>query len=89
METGRLIRILKGHKWIVGVVKFSPDRHKLVSGSYDRTIKLWEVESGLLIRTLTGHSRFQIVNQRIIREFDSKKQGLNTDTAFSFITINE
>ena len=29
----------------------------LVSGSWDRTIKVWDVNSGVCLKTLTGHSR--------------------------------
>ena len=28
----------------------------MASGSYDTTIKLWDITSGQLIRTLTGHT---------------------------------
>jgi WD40 repeat protein len=41
-------------------VSFSPDGSMLASGSYDKTIKLWEVKSGNLIRTLTGHTNHVI-----------------------------
>jgi WD40 repeat protein len=37
-------------------VSFSPDGKTLATGSYDRTIKLWNVETGQEIRTLTGHN---------------------------------
>ncbi|MFM6375544.1 MAG: WD40 repeat domain-containing protein, partial [Microcystis panniformis] len=39
------------------MVNFSPDGKTLVSGSYDNTIRLWNVETGQEIRTLTGHDR--------------------------------
>ena len=35
-------------------VSFSPDGQTLTSGSYDNTISLWDVDTGRLIRTLTG-----------------------------------
>ncbi|MHC5825765.1 MAG: WD40 repeat domain-containing protein, partial [Nostoc sp.] len=35
---------------------FSPDGKTLSSGSYDHTIKLWNLATGEQIRTLTGHS---------------------------------
>jgi WD40 repeat protein len=37
-------------------VSFSPDGKTLASGSYDNTIKLWNVETGKEIRTLSGHN---------------------------------
>ena len=37
-------------------VSFSPDGQTLVSGSKDKSIKLWDVENGKEIRTFNGHS---------------------------------
>ncbi|MCA2681312.1 MAG: hypothetical protein IM482_17470, partial [Microcystis sp. M043S2] len=46
---------LEGHDNSVLSVNFSPDGKTLVSGSDDKTIKLWNVETGKEIRTLYGH----------------------------------
>ena len=35
---------------------FSPDGKTVVSGSNDKNIKLWSVETGQEIKTLVGHS---------------------------------
>ena len=48
--------ILRGHTNPVFSVAFSPDGKTLASGSYDDTIRLWEVATGAEIRELTGHT---------------------------------
>ena len=35
---------------------FSPDGTILASGDYDRTVRVWEVETGMSLATLKGHS---------------------------------
>ena len=41
-----------GHSDFISSVKFSPDGSRIVSGSYDETIKIWNTSSGNLIKTL-------------------------------------
>jgi WD40 repeat protein len=38
------------------VARFSPDGQFIVSGSLDRTLKLWDVRTGECYQTLAGHS---------------------------------
>jgi WD40 repeat protein len=52
------IYTLSGHTGDIASVAFSPDGQTLVSGSFDKTIKLWNLKTGKLSRTLTGHSDF-------------------------------
>jgi len=44
------------HSDTVCVLAVSPDGKYLFSGSYDKTIKIWSLPSGALIKTLTGHN---------------------------------
>jgi WD40 repeat protein len=47
---------LTGHEHSVLCVAFSPDGRQIVSGSSDRTIRLWSVRSGIqIISPLLGH----------------------------------
>jgi hypothetical protein len=46
---------LKGHEGPVNSVSFSPDGTRIVSGSNDATIKLWDAATGEELRTLKVH----------------------------------
>jgi WD40 repeat protein len=51
----KVLHTLEGHNSNVLSVAFSPDGKKVASGSKDKTIKLWEVNTGELLQTLKGH----------------------------------
>jgi WD40 repeat protein len=40
---------------MVTSLAFSPDGRWLVSGSWDKTIKIWDAEAGREVQTLAGH----------------------------------
>jgi len=50
-----LLRRLAGHSDQVTSIAFSPDGEMLASGSSDKTVKLWDPQTGDLERTLVGH----------------------------------
>jgi len=52
----QVIRTFEGHTWGVNSVAFSPDGRLLASGSFDGTIRLWDVATGSEVRTLKGHT---------------------------------
>ena len=54
--TGSQIAILSGHSSIVKCLAFSSDGTSLVSGSYDKTVKLWDVQTGGVVKTFHGHT---------------------------------
>src|SRR5262245_33131947 len=49
-------KVLAGHSDEVRAVSFSPDGKLLASGSHDRTVRLWDTQTGALKRALSGHA---------------------------------
>ena len=53
---GRLLRNLTGHSNFVRAVAVTVDGTRVISGSSDNTVKVWNLETGEEQFTLTGHS---------------------------------
>lgn len=51
------LRVLSGHTDGVMCVQFCDGSNILMTGSYDKTVRIWNLETGELIRVLTGHTR--------------------------------
>ncbi|KAK4139205.1 uncharacterized protein C8A04DRAFT_33317, partial [Dichotomopilus funicola] len=49
------LQTLEGHHDSVWSVAFSPDGQRLVSGSGDNIVKIWDAASGSYLQTLQGH----------------------------------
>lgn len=47
-------KVFKGHT--NGVMCLQFDENTLITGSYDSTVKVWDISSGTCLRTLTGHT---------------------------------
>lgn len=53
-----LIKTLPGHTNSVNAIVLHPDAQTLMSGSADKTIKIWNLTTGAEIRTLSGATSF-------------------------------
>ncbi|KAJ2956609.1 hypothetical protein NQZ79_g7558 [Umbelopsis isabellina] len=51
------MRTLKGHKDGVMCVQFCENKNRLISGSYDKTVHVWNLETGEVLQVLKGHTR--------------------------------
>jgi len=54
LQSGRTEKTFTGHN-IVSALAFSPDGKRIASGEYDKIGKVWDFQSGKVIRTLNGH----------------------------------
>jgi WD40 repeat protein len=50
------IRTFEDHKGTVQAVAVFPDKLRMVSGSEDRTLRLWDLETGVVLKKMKGHS---------------------------------
>ncbi|UUM20818.1 NACHT domain-containing protein [Mycoavidus sp. SF9855] len=51
-----LMPTLRGHTGAVYSVAYSPSGDQIASGSEDRTVRVWDAETGALAHTLQGHT---------------------------------
>jgi WD40 repeat protein len=51
------IMTLEGHTKFITSCAISPDGKRIVSGSGDKTLKIWDLESGAELATIKGHTK--------------------------------
>ncbi|KAF8809643.1 WD40 repeat-like protein [Phlegmacium glaucopus] len=59
--TGECLRMLVGHEALVRALSFDPRSGRLESASYDKSVKLWDLGTGKLVREFRGtHNIFDV-----------------------------
>ena len=66
VASGKIIKKLQGHRDTITDLKFLPDQNFLVSGSEDRSIKIWNINTGELVRTIVELNNFADFAENII-----------------------
>ncbi|NEQ53308.1 MAG: DnaJ domain-containing protein [Leptolyngbya sp. SIO3F4] len=55
--TWQCIHTLSRHTSVVSAVAITRDGKKLVTGSYDQTLRLWNIKNGSLLKTFSDHKK--------------------------------
>lgn len=56
-HTGEITRKLSGHRSTIRSIAVSPDDRYIASGSKDRTVRVWEIETGREVWSETAHAQ--------------------------------
>ncbi|KAF3178301.1 hypothetical protein TWF788_007480 [Orbilia oligospora] len=55
-STWKLLHVFQRHTAEVNQIAFAPDSKTLASASHDRTVRVWDPATGILLQTLNSHS---------------------------------
>jgi WD40 repeat protein len=91
----KLLATLRGHDDVVFSIAFSPDGKRLVSASFDHTLRLWDVEKQASICSYAHHSDFVYAvaftssgTQIVSASKDRTVQLIDADTGKSIFTFS-
>ena len=55
-DTADKVRQMNGHTHLIRCIVYCPELSKVITGSYDRTARVWDVETGECVHVLEGHT---------------------------------
>ena len=64
-----------GHAGSISTIEYSVDGRFALTGSWDSTLKLWEIATGRLLRTLEGHEPFGIRGYSYVTAISFSRDG--------------
>ena len=67
-QSGKLIKILKSHTNVVLDLSFSKDDRFLISGSFDKTAKIWDVKNNFTLYDTLKYDTKQVYATKIIKK---------------------
>jgi WD40 repeat protein len=56
VETGECLKVLEGHTELIQSIALSANGRRVVSGSHDNTIRVWDSKTGECLKVLEGHA---------------------------------
>jgi NB-ARC domain/WD domain, G-beta repeat len=56
LENRQILKTFEGHLGQVYGLAIAPDDHQVISASADRTVRVWDLESGRTVHILEGHA---------------------------------
>ncbi|MCJ1471540.1 hypothetical protein MMC13_000180 [Lambiella insularis] len=84
IRTGILLRTIGGHTNSIFSLCFSPDNTQLVSASYDRTIRMWDLPS--LTETKDTQAQYKVETVRFSPDGTTLASGLASETTIRLWT---
>ncbi|KAG1785862.1 uncharacterized protein HD556DRAFT_1450301 [Suillus plorans] len=49
------LRLFEGHEERISAVAVFPDKRRMITGSYDTTLRLWDLKTGVVLKKMEGH----------------------------------
>jgi len=78
----------EGHIFCVSAVTVFPDRRRMVTASYDKTVRLWDLKDGVELERMEGHRDF-VYGVAVSRDGQFIASGGGSGTLIAWNSINE